>query len=139
MMHLILCVDKRSCLITCSCFNPTKCKQIINSEEKLKNLKALSDLTTIQKKKIQRIVNFTGGIHISQASEIVGIDPESTADLLNSLGYKEIIDNWFSLKSVILINSRNPILNAGLSMINACGEFLKIRDFLRRDQAIYFW
>ena len=107
---------------------PRNVKQIINSKEKLKNLKALSDLTTIQKKKIQRIVNFTGGIHISQASEIVGIDPESTADLLNSLGYKEIIDNWFSLKSVILINSRNPILNAGLSMINACGE-LKFETF----------
>jgi RNA polymerase sigma factor (sigma-70 family) len=107
---------------------PENAKLIINSDKTVSIIKSLSTLSSKQKREIQRIVNFTGGIHILDAAKIVGTDRTNTINLLKTLGYEEVIENWFSIKSPNLLMPRNPILTAGLTMIKTCGQ-LKFETF----------
>lgn len=107
---------------------PENVKLIINSNKTVSIIKALSTLSSKQKREIQRIVNFAGGIHILNASEIVESGRTTTINLLKTLGYEEVIENWFSIRSPNLLMPRNPIITAGLTMIKTCGQ-LKFETF----------
>lgn len=108
---------------------------ILNSPSNLslsliKNIEAMPRKA---KREIQRRISLVGGVHLTEASEILDVVPQEAADILKYLGFKEVMLDWYTIASGDF-TTRWPILKAGFAMMEACGplEFDLFCDGLRR-------
>ena len=82
----------------------------------------LSSLTSKDRHEIDRTVRLLGGINVNTASQIIGCSLPSTKEVLNELGYAEIINEWFSFSERVVSTSQHLFRNASLLMMKACGS-----------------
>lgn len=116
---------------------------IILKNPKTYSIYVINALNNIPKEKfrqVNRIVKFTGGIQKSHAEQIIGCDPDETAEILKVNHMIEIIPDWFSIAGEVGLGKNTPLFRAGLIMMQACGplEFESFCDGLRRYISRHF-
>lgn len=96
-------------------------------------INAVEAMPSEAKRQVRRRISYVGGIHIAEASDILNVAPQQSADILKHLGFKEIMPDWYTIASGDF-TPRWPILKAGLAMMEVCGplEFNLFCDGIRR-------
>lgn len=96
-------------------------------------IKAIEATPKAAKRKVRRKISYVGGIHLAEASDIFNVTNRQAADILEHLGFRQVLPEWYTVASVS-VTSKWPILKAGLAMMEACGplEFSSFSDGLRR-------
>jgi len=110
------------------------------NKSSLRFLRLTSSQIKPQIREIRRVVSFTCGINIDQATNILRCSAIETKNILLSLGYIEVLPGWFSFSKKNLPLGRSPIRKAGLIMVEACGvlPFEEFCDGLRRHISRHF-
>lgn len=101
----------------------------------LGSIKAIEDMPPKAKRRVRRIIKYVGGIHLTQATDILRVTPQQAEDILEHFGYREVIHGWYTIAAADFSSQpRWPILKAGLAMMEACGpiEFNRFCDGIRK-------
>ncbi len=103
-------------------------------------LNYLSSDTKENIRQIKRIVNYTGGIHVLNAKEVLGCKTEEVEGILKSQDMIQIIPEWFSYSEKSDLDRSTSLYRAGLIMIQSCGplSFDSFCDGLRRSISRFY-
>lgn len=84
-------------------------------------VQAIKEIPTKKFREVDRRVLFTGGIFKNLALDILGCKPVELRGILEHRGLVEVQPGWFSIRETPSVDSRQPLLQAGLKMWYYCG------------------
>ena len=88
----------------------------------VKNISIIDSISSLKKREIFRRVASTGGIRLIDAKNILAINEEMAFILLENLNLVQVIEKWFSFRSMDLPKMRLPLRTAGLKMLTVINE-----------------
>ena len=91
-----------------------------DSDLSVREINALSGVSSVNKREILKIIKYTGGVNISNAAQILGSSISDSKFILSSLGLSEIESDWFSFSKAIL-PKQFPLRTGAYVLMEACG------------------
>ncbi len=86
----------------------------------VRSIEAIEGVTSAKRRRILRKIGYTGGIHISEAEEELGLSRLEAGHYLQTQGLISLLPEWYTYQDSSAM-ARASIRTAGLKLFEACG------------------